>query len=82
MVQVKREEGETIEHLLRRYTEKLKRINFFKTVKTRAFRRRPTTKRSVRVSALYRARKREKMEYLKRIGKLEDGPYERSYSRR
>lgn len=81
MIEVRREEGETVEHLLRRYTEKLKRINFFKTVKTRAFRRRPATKRSARVSALYRARKREKMEYLKRIGKLEDNTFERSYSR-
>lgn len=81
MLEVKREEGETIEHLLRRYTEKLKRVNFFNTVKTRAFHRRQVTKRAQRVSALYRARKREKMEYLRRIGKIDDGMFDRPHYR-
>lgn len=75
MFEVIREEGETIDHLLRRYNDKLRRLNFFETVKSGDFYQKPGTKRQRRKSALYRNRKREYMEYLKKIGKLEESPH-------
>lgn len=84
MIEVIREDGETIDKLLRRYNEKLKRTNLFNQVKSSGFRVRKPNKRSRKLSALYKYRKRQKMEYLKRIGKLEytgrEGAYRGYYS--
>jgi len=74
MLEVIREDGETIDKLLRRYTDRLKRTNFFAKVKGRQAYSRKITKRARKVSALYKFRKRQKMEYLKRIGKIDDRP--------
>jgi ribosomal protein S21 len=72
MIEVKREESETIEHLVRRYSDKLKRIKFIDKVKKGSFYQRPINKHQKKVSALYRQKKRKKLEYLKKIGKFED----------
>lgn len=79
MLEVTREEGETIDHLVRRYNDRLKRMNFFKTVKARAFYSRKVNKRQRKISALYKDRKRQKMDYLKRIGKLDDPMLDSNY---
>lgn len=75
MLQVIREEGETIDHLLRRYNDRVKRINFVAQVKLRAFHRRPISRRTQKTSILYKIGKRSKIEYLKRIGKFEERGY-------
>ena len=79
MLEVKREEGETIDHLLRRYNDKLRRVNFFDRVKSGGFFSRKLNKRQVKLSALYKNKKREKMEYLKRVGKIEERTFDRRY---
>lgn len=72
MLEVVRQDGETIDHLLRRYNEKLRRLNFFGKVKEASFYTKKPSKRQSRLSALYRQRKRERIEYLKRIGKIKE----------
>ena len=79
MLEVVREEGETIDHLIRRYNDRLKRLNFFKTVKAGAFYSRKINKRQRKISALYKDRKRKKMDYLKLIGKLDDPMLDSNY---
>jgi ribosomal protein S21 len=81
MLAVVREEGETIDHLMRRYNDKLRRLNFFEKVKGKSFYRRMPSKRQLRDSAIYKDRKRQKMEYLKRIGKLPTQAVEGRYTR-
>lgn len=82
MTTVIREEGETIDHLVRRYTDKLKRTRFFDRVKKGAFHRRKVNKRQKKLSALYKNKKREQMDYLKRIGKIEERNFGRYSGRR
>ena len=82
MLEVIREEGETIDHLVRRYTDKLKRIHFFDTVKSKGFFNRKPNKRQVRASALYKEEKRQKIQYLKRIGKFPTTPMDVKYNAR
>ena len=72
MLEVIRQEGETIDHLIRRYNDKLRRNSLYATVKAGNFYQSKPTKRQTRLSALYKQRKREKIEYLKRIGKIEE----------
>ena len=82
MLKVERVEGETIEHLLRRYSEGLKRLNFFKLIKNSGVKNRKVSKRQRKNSALYKLRKREKMEYLKRIGKIEENSFSSYHGQR
>lgn len=72
MLEVIREDGETIDKLLRRYSDKLKRTNFFTKVKGRQVHSKKLNKRARKVSAIYKVTKKQKMDYLKRIGKIED----------
>lgn len=72
MLEVVREEGETIDRLLRRYNDKLRRVNFIGQVKSRGFFSRPINRRVRKKTALYNIQKREQMDYLKRIGKIEE----------
>ncbi|MFH1712939.1 MAG: hypothetical protein ABH896_02010 [Candidatus Jacksonbacteria bacterium] len=75
MIEIIREEGETIDRLLRRYSESLKRINFFQKVKSSNVCGRKPSKRQQKQSALYKMRKRTQMEYLKKVGKIEEEPF-------
>jgi len=77
MLKVVREQGETIDHLLRRYSEGLKRLNFFNVVKSRNVKTRKISKKQKKSSALYKLRKREQMEYLKRMGRIEEPSFGR-----
>ncbi|HBH46120.1 MAG: hypothetical protein A2445_02265 [Candidatus Jacksonbacteria bacterium RIFOXYC2_FULL_44_29] len=79
MLAVIREEGETIDHLLRRYNDKLRRVHFVEQVKGRGFFSKRETKRERKLSALYKLRRHEKMDYLKRIGKVEERGFEYNY---
>jgi ribosomal protein S21 len=72
MLEVIREDGETIDKLLRRYSDKLKRTNFFTKVKGRQAFSKKLNKRARKVSAIYKFNKKQKMDYLKRIGKIEE----------
>jgi hypothetical protein len=77
MLRVIRENGETIDHLLRRYSEGLKRLNFFNVVKSRSAKTRKISKKQKKSSALYKLHKQEKMEYLKRMGRIEETTFGR-----
>ncbi|MEK9166089.1 MAG: hypothetical protein AAB525_04520 [Patescibacteria group bacterium] len=75
MIEIIREEGETIDRLLRRYSESLKRMNFFQMIKKSNVCGRKANKRQQKKSALYKMRKRAQMDYLKKIGKIEEEPF-------
>jgi len=70
MIEVKREDNETIDHLLRKYQEQLKNTGAFKRVKESAVCSKKPNKRQKKKSALYKLRKKKKMDYFKRIGKV------------
>lgn len=72
MVEVRRKDGESGESLLRRFTRKVQQSGLLIRAKRRRFYEPPKNKRQVREEATRRKGIREKREYLKRIGKLDD----------
>lgn len=79
MLEVKREGGETIDKLLRRYSDKLKRTGQLSKVKYGSVYNRKPNKHARKLSALYKLKKRQRMEYLKRIGKIDDKNFDSTY---
>lgn len=71
-IEVKKKTGESVESLLRRFKKRLQRSRILLHVKEDRFFKKDLTKRSMRVSALARNKKRRQMEYLKKIGKLKE----------
>lgn len=76
MAEVKRKRGETFEAFLRRFNKKLQQSG--KLIQTRKVRfyERPKSKTKIRQEALRRKKIAEKREYLKKIGKLEESPFD------
>lgn len=75
MIEIIREQDETMDRMLRRYSESLKRMNFFQMIKNSNVCGRKASKRQRRQSALYKMRKRAQIEYFKKIGKIEEEPF-------
>lgn len=71
-VEVKRKPSESAENLLRRFRERLRRSRVLVQAKKSQFREKSLTKRKEKEAALRRERIKEKREYLRRIGKLEE----------
>ncbi|MBI4426805.1 MAG: 30S ribosomal protein S21 [Candidatus Kerfeldbacteria bacterium] len=72
VVEVRRKEGESVESLLRRFTKRVQQSGVLLRAKRARFYEPPKTKREVREDAIRRREIRQRKEYLRKIGKLED----------
>ena len=72
MVEVKRKDGETPESLLRRFSKRVQQSGVLIRAKKNRFFEQPKNKRAQKEDALRRKASREKKEYLRKIGKLEE----------
>ena len=72
MLEVKRKEGESFESLLRRFTRKTIQSGKILQAKKVRFHQKPKTKRELKESALRREETKQKRDYLKRIGRLDE----------
>lgn len=71
-VEVKRKPKESAESLLRRFRERLRRSRVLIQAKKSQYYEKPLTKRKEKETALRKEKIRERREYLRRIGKLEE----------
>ncbi|MFH0873730.1 MAG: 30S ribosomal protein S21 [Candidatus Komeilibacteria bacterium] len=69
---MKRKEGESFESLLRRFTRKTIQSGKILQAKKIRFHQKPKTKRELKESALRREDTKQKRDYLKRIGRLDE----------
>lgn len=72
LLEVKRKDGESFESLIRRFTKKTIQSGKILQAKKVRFFTKDKTKRALKDSALRRNKIGSKMDYLKRIGKLEE----------
>lgn len=72
MVEVKRKPGESTESLVRRFTRRIRQSQVLIQIKETKFHRPPESKRLKKENALRRKKIREKKEYLRKIGSLEE----------
>ena len=72
MVEVRRKDGESVESLLRRFTKRVQQSGVLLRAKRARFYEPDKTKREVREDALRRKSIRERKEYLRKIGKLDE----------
>lgn len=72
MVEVRRKEGESVESLLRRFTKRVQQSGVLLRAKRARFYEPAKTKREQREDALRRKQIRERKEYLRKIGKLDE----------
>jgi ribosomal protein S21 len=68
MIEIKRREGESLGVFLYRFTKKVRQSGILLEAKKRRFKDRPVSKRSRRLSALYREQKRKELEKMKKLG--------------
>jgi len=79
VVEVRRKDGESGESLIRRFTRKVQQSGVLIRAKRRRFYEPPKTKREAKEEALRKKSTREKREYLKKIGKLEEWMEKQGY---
>ncbi len=72
MVEVKRKDGETPESMLRRFTKRVQQSGVLIRAKKNRFYEPKKNKRAQKEDALRRKASREKKEYLRKIGKLDE----------
>lgn len=80
MVEVKRKDGETPESLLRRFSKKVQQSGVLIRAKKNRFYERPKNRRAIKEDAIRRKAIRDKKDYLRKIGKLEE--FEKSLRKR
>jgi ribosomal protein S21 len=73
-IEVKKKDNESINNLLRRFRQKVESTRHLITVKSGQFYTKKPNKRAQKESALKRKQSRDKREYLKKIGQIEDEP--------
>ena len=78
MLEVKRKNGESFEALVRRFTKKTIQSGKILQAKKVRYYDKKKTKRAMRESALRRNKVSNKIEYLKRIGKIDEFTARRS----
>lgn len=71
-IRVVKNETESNESIVRRFVRKVQASGNLLLVKQNQHRQRPTSKRLKRRSAILRTKSREKREYLRKIGKLDE----------
>lgn len=69
-VEVKRKKGETFESFLRRFNKRLMQSKVIFEFKDKAYLRQQDSRNKEKTLAVERKKYREKMEYLKKIGRL------------
>ncbi|MFC1687068.1 30S ribosomal protein S21 [Patescibacteria group bacterium] len=72
MVEVKKKESESLEGLLRRFSKRVQQSGVLIRAKKGRFHEKGKTKREMRLEASRRVLVRDKKEYLRKIGKLDD----------
>ena len=72
MLEVKRKDGESFESMIRRFTRKTIQSGKILQAKKVRFFNKSDSKREQKESALRRMKMTSKIDYLKRVGKLED----------
>lgn len=72
VVEVKRKPGESTESLLRRFTRRIRQSQLLIQVKEGKYHKSPESKRLKKERALRRKQIREKKDYLRKIGSLEE----------
>lgn len=72
MVYVKRKKGETFESMLRRFNKHLLRSGKIFAAKDKRFHQKSPNKNAVKNSRITHLKIRDKMEYLKKIGRIDD----------
>lgn len=72
MVEVRRKDGESVESMLRRFTKRVQQSGVLIRAKKGRFFESPKSKREIREGALRRKELRERKEYLRKIGKLDE----------
>jgi small subunit ribosomal protein S21 len=72
LVEVRKKEGESVESMLRRFTKRVQQSGILIRAKKGRFYESPKSKREIKESALRRKDIRERKEYLRKIGKLDD----------
>lgn len=70
MVEVSKKENETSQALVRRFKKQLQKSGLLLQVRRRMFRERPKSKLKIRQAARARQETKEKMDYLRKLGKL------------
>ena len=78
LLEVKRKDNESFESLIRRFTKKTIQSGKILQAKKVRFFTKDKTKRALKDSALRRNKISSKMDYLKRIGKLEEVGFKKS----
>lgn len=72
MLEVKKKDGESFESLVRRFTKKTIQSGKILQAKKVRFYKKPHTKRAQKESALRKKEMTSKVEYLRKLGKLDD----------
>ncbi len=72
MIEVKRKEGESVDSLIRRFSKKVQQSGLIIRTKKRQHYVPPLTKREQRASALRRRVVRDRKEYLRKTGQLDE----------
>jgi len=72
LVEVKRKDGESMESLLRRFTKRVQQSGVLLRAKRARFYESPKTKREQREDAIRRKSIRERKDFLRKIGKLDE----------
>ena len=72
MLEVKRKDNESFEALMRRFSKKLLQSGRIIQAKKVKYHKKPLNKRALKLKALRREEIKDKREYLRKIGKLDD----------
>jgi len=82
VVEVRKKNGESVESLLRRFTKKVQQSGILIRAKRGRFFEPKKSRDEIRVGAIRRNLIKEKKEYLKKIGKLDDLLDQRRFGRK
>jgi ribosomal protein S21 len=71
MIEVKKSENESTIGLVRRFTKKIKESGVLNQARNLRFRKRPKSNLRKKKEAIKKAQKKQKMDYLRKLGKIE-----------
>ncbi len=82
VVVVKRKDGESVERLLRRFTRRVQQSGVLIRAKDGRFYTRPKNRSQKRKDAIRRTQRREKYQYMVKIGKIDEKEMNRPQNKR
>ncbi len=71
MIEVQKKEKETSASLLRRFSRRVQQSNILRYARAKRFNKRAKSKLQTKIDALKRVKKQKRMQYLKKIGKID-----------